>query len=101
VRTEGEPAGLPFERSAEVLARVAILNLTTRHGDLDLAYEPAGTHGYTDLRRAAVETSIDGTTVTVAALEDVIRSKRAAARDRDPLVPPTLERLLERLERRE
>jgi len=98
VRTEGEPDGLPFDRSPEMLARVSVLNLTTRAGDLDLTFEPAGTRGYGDLQRGAVRIEIRGIEVPVAALADVIRSKEAANRDKDRLTLPTLRRLLERLE---
>lgn len=98
IRVEGEPGGLPFDRSAEMLGRVALLNLTTRAGDLDLAFEPQGTRGYGDLRRRAVAIDIRGVQVPVAALADVIRSKEAAGREKDRLTLPTLRRLLERLE---
>lgn len=98
VRTEGEPEGLPFDRSAEMLQRSEILNLTTRFGDLDLTFRPAGTDGYDDLRRGALEMEIHDTTVTVAALADVIRSKEASGREKDRLTLPTLRRLLERLD---
>lgn len=97
IRTEGEPEGLAFDRSAEMLERVAMLNLTTRAGNLDLAFEPQGTWGYPDLRRHAVTIEVHGLQVPVAALADVIRSKEAAGRDRDRLVLPSLRRLLDRL----
>lgn len=98
VRTEGVPGGLAFDRSAEMLSRVEVLNLATRFGDLDLTFVPAGTGGYEDLRRRAIELEIRDVRVTVAALADVIRSKEAAGREKDRLTLPTLRRLLERLE---
>jgi hypothetical protein len=100
IRVEGEPEGVAFDRSAEMLARISILNLTTRAGALDLAFEPAGTRGYDDLRRQALEVDIRGVSIPVAALADVIRSKEAAGREKDRLTLPTLRRLLERLEGR-
>jgi len=96
IRVEGEPAGVEFDRSAEMLSRTSLLNLTTRAGDLDLAFAPHGTQGYPDLRKRAVELDIDGVTVVVADLADVIRSKEAAGREKDRLTLPTLRRLLER-----
>lgn len=96
IRTEGVPEGLAFDRSAEMLARVSLLNLTTRAGDLDLAFEPHGTQGYRDLQRDAVAIEVHGIRVLVAALADVIRSKEAAGREKDRLTLPTLRRLLER-----
>lgn len=94
-RVENEPEGVPFDRSAEALARASIWNLVTRHGALDLALTPAGTSGYDDLQRDAVEIDIRGTHVLVASLADVIRSKEAADREKDRLTLPTLRRLLE------
>lgn len=95
IRVEGHPDGLPFDHSAGSLARVDLLNLTTDAGDLDLSFEPAGTGGYPDLRRNAVSVQVLGTTVPVAALVDVIRSKEAAGRPKDLLTLPTLRRLQE------
>jgi hypothetical protein len=99
IRVEGEPDGVMFDRSAKMLAQISILNLTTRYGALGLALVPAGTRGYADLRRRAVEITVHDTCVVVAALADVIRSKEAAGREKDRLTLPTLRRLLERLER--
>jgi hypothetical protein len=101
VRTEGVPEGLPFDRSAAFfrnLAPDAIVNLTTRAGDLDLAFRPSGTQGYADLRRDAIEIeAADGLRILVASLADVIRSKEAANREKDRIALPRLRRLLDRL----
>ena len=99
IRVDGVPDGLDFDRSAEMLSRVELLNLTTRAGDLDLAFEPAGTGGYPDLIEGAITLDIRGTPVVVAALEDVIRSKEAADREKDRVTLPTLRALLERRRR--
>ena len=96
IQTEGEPGGLAFDRSAAFLERASILNLTTRYGDLDLTFEPAGTTGYVDLSRGAVTIELRGLEIPVAALSDIIRSKEAAGREKDRLTLPTLRRLLER-----
>ena len=53
-----------------------MLNLQTNAGNFDIAFEPAGFDGYDVLAARAVEYDIDGIPVTVAALDDVIRSKR-------------------------
>jgi hypothetical protein len=96
VRAPGEPRGVPFDRSAQMLARVTVLNLTTRHGDLDITFEPSGTQGYPDLRRTALVLPLRRMRIPVAHLADVIRSKEAAGREKDRVVLPTLRRLLER-----
>ena len=98
IRTEGEPAGLPFDMSATALENLEILNLTTRFGNLDLTFMPSGTSGFPDLRRDAKDLTVHGVHVHVASLADVIRSKEAANRDKDRLVLPTLRDLLRRLE---
>jgi predicted nucleotidyltransferase len=96
IRVTGEPDGIPFDHSAESLARVQIWNLVTDRGNLDLTFVPIGTRGYADLVRDAEPMSVRGIQVPVASLADVIRSKEAAGRERDRLVLPTLRRLLER-----
>lgn len=96
IRVAGEPEGIPFDHSAESLARVRIWNLVTDRGNLDLTFVPSGTRGYDDLVRDAEPMTVRGVEVPVASLADVIRSKEAAGRERDRLVLPTLRRLLER-----
>lgn len=96
IRVVGEPDGVPFDHSGESLPRVRIWNLVTARGNLDITFEPSGTHGYDDLVRDVEPMTIRGVEVPVASLADVIRSKEAAARERDRLVLPTLRRLLER-----
>ena len=56
MRTEGEPDGLPFDCSMEFFGNLspdAVVNMTTRAGDLDVVLQPSGTRGFSDLRRAA------------------------------------------------
>jgi hypothetical protein len=96
IRVTGEPEGVPFDHSAESLARVRIWNLQTAKGDLDIAFEPSGTHGYDDLARDVVVMRVRGLDVPVASLADVIRSKEAAGRARDRAVLPGLRELLAR-----
>lgn len=96
IRVAGEPKGIPFDHSAESLARARVWNLVTDRGNLDLIFVPSGTRGYDDLIRDAQPMSIRGIDVPVASLADVIRSKEAAGRERDRLVLPSLRRLLER-----
>ena len=98
IRVEGEPDGIPFDASSRMLSGVEILNLVTRHGDLDLTFTPSGTQGFADLRRSSSDIEIHGVRVSVASLADVIRSKEAADREKDRLVLPTLRELLDRLD---
>jgi hypothetical protein len=97
IRTPDTPDGLPFACDATFLRQVRLLNLTTRFGDLDLSFEPSGTGGYEELSPRAVRYDLgEGLVVRVAALEDIIRSKEAANREKDRLALPTLRLLLEK-----
>lgn len=101
IRTEGEPEGLAFDCSVAFfhdLAPDALVNMTTESGDLDVTFQPSGTQGFADLRRDAIEIEVaDRLHILVASLEDVIRSKEAAGREKDRLALPRLRRLLTRL----
>lgn len=72
-----------FRLDARSLASVTSLTLTTDAGDLDLLAAPAGTDGFDDLVRTAQPTDLDGTTVLVASIDDLMRMKRAAGRPKD------------------
>lgn len=94
IRTEGVPGCLPFACDAASLAHVQMWNLTTNAGELDIAFRPAGTQGYADLRRDATGFELYDVTVAVASLSDVVRSKQAANRPKDHRVLPVLRELL-------
>jgi hypothetical protein len=94
IRTDAVPEGLPFSTSGEALVGHRMLNLQTRHGELDLTIRPAGFEGgYDELVARSIRRSIGQIQVRVAALEDVIRSKEIAARDKDIRALPELYRL--------
>jgi len=101
IRSSDIPAGLPFACDAAFLARVDMVNLITRFGDLDLSFHPSGTGGFDDLASRARAMRVKGWDVRVAALEDVIRSKEAAARPKDQRTLPILRQLLEELRSRD
>ena len=70
----------------QVLRRVPQIVLITRHGRLDLLsieHLAGAPRSYELLRSDAVEAQVDGRTFAVAGLDDLIRMKRAAGRDRD------------------
>ncbi len=95
LRTATDPDGVSFPIDAAMLSTADSWTLTTRGGDLDLVFSPAGTHGYGDFRRRAQLERIAGVRVHVAALADVIRSKEAAGREKDAMQLPILRRTLE------
>lgn len=76
--------------------RMASVRLLTVHGVLDVVLEADGMGRYPAWQRRAVPVDLDGYQVEVAALEDVIRSKRAAGRPKDVAALPRLEVLLQR-----
>ncbi len=90
----GDDEPLPFAHDATSLAGSVFWNLTTRHGDLDIAFRPSGTEGYDDLQRDAIEVLIGGNRIMLASLADIIRSKDAANRDKDHRALPVLRELL-------
>ncbi len=97
IRAPGVPDGLPFACEAAFIQQMDMLNLTTSHGDLDISFEPSGTHGYEDLARSAAPCDLgDGLVVSLASLEDIIRSKEAANREKDRMTLPTLRLLLQK-----
>jgi hypothetical protein len=75
------PPGGWDERSFEAMVNIAF---TTDLGWLDIWFIPDGTEGYDDLVRAASRVDLgEGITVAVADLQDIIRSKIAAGRNKD------------------
>src|SRR2546426_5870858 len=94
IRSPDAAAGLPFACDASFFHNVELVNLTTKFGDLDVAFMPAGTAGYDDLN--IVQYDLGDLVVPVAALADIIRSKESANRPRDRAALPTLRALLAR-----
>jgi hypothetical protein len=101
IRTEAERDGVQFSADADFLKRTRLVNLTTRLGDFDIAFQPDGSHGYEDLARRATEIAIDGTIVRVASLGDIIRSKEAANRPKDRATLPVLYALQDEIAKRD
>lgn len=83
IYTETVPEGLPFDCSPQMLKRANIWNLVTSAGRLDIAFQPAGTTGYSDLVKDADQFEAFGVKFLVASLDDIIRSKEAANRPKD------------------
>lgn len=94
IRVEGIDGGLTFDHDGASLARSGLWNLTTSAGDLDIAFEPAGTEGWEDLHRSSIRVALGSGPVDVASLADIVRSKEAADRPKDRLALPVLRRLL-------
>ena len=90
--------GLPFRADARTLRAGDVFTLQTDAGDLDLLGTPAGTGGYADLARSATHTDLGGIKVLVAAVDDLIRMKRAAGRPKDLIEVEVLGALRDEIE---
>ena len=98
IRTTQDPVATPID-GPFLNAMPLMLNLVTKFGDLDLAFDPAGPRtGFNDWNANATALDIgDNLIVRVAALADVIDSKAAANRLKDQRALPYLESLQEQL----
>jgi hypothetical protein len=101
IRSDRDPDGVPFAPHPALLGSVSTLNMTTRCGDLDLAFSPAGLSDYDALVEHSVAMDIDDYRVRVASLADIIRSKTKADRPRDRAVLPILHALQEEIAMKE
>lgn len=100
LRGPNVPDDLPFVLDAETFRDGGHFTLATSAGSLDVLGFPAGTDGYEDLAATAVEMEIEGMTVRVAALDDLMRMKRAAGRIQDRLALEYLAALRDRRDER-
>lgn len=99
LRVPDTPDGLPFDPHPTLLEAMAMLNMTTRCGDVDLTFAPAGLTGYDELAGNAIIFELEGQRVQVAALADIIRSKEAADRPKDRATLPILRALEDEIRR--
>ena len=98
LRVPDPPEGIevPGGISVYLLQTMSVLTLVTDAGPLDISLTPAGTGGYADLVERQVEITLGDRPVPVAALEDVLRSKEAAGREKDFLAIPAIRAHLRR-----
>jgi len=82
-RLRGVAEVVPFIPDGRTLSRAELLTLETRVGSLDLLARPPGARPYPELEQASEEIDVDGRVVRIAAIDDLIRMKRAAGRPRD------------------
>jgi hypothetical protein len=99
IRSTDSVDGVPFDPHPALLQSMAMLNMTTRCGDLDVAFAPSGLDDYVALVARSDEFELAGGRVRVAALADVIRSKEAANRPKDHATLPVLRALQEEIRR--
>ena len=97
LRVDGDPDGIAFDPHPSLIASMAMLNMTTRCGDLDLTFTPSGLDGYQGVSERSVTFEVGGLRLQVAALADIIRSKEAADRPKDHATLPILHALQEEI----
>jgi hypothetical protein len=93
IRTDVDEGGLVFDHDAASLIRANTWNLICRYGEFDITFRPSGFDGgFTELAERAHRVIVDGVEVSVADLDDVIRSKEQAGRPKDLRALPALYR---------
>lgn len=98
-RLRGVDEDVPFQLDARTLQAGDHFTFTTSAGSVDCLGTPAGVDGFDELARSAVTFDVDGFSVLVASLEDLIRMKRAAGRPKDLIAAEWLSALRDELER--
>jgi predicted nucleotidyltransferase len=99
-RLRGIDEDVPFVPDGKTLRHTPMLTLTTRDGDIDLLVDPDGSPGYKALRRKASQIELDGFTVLIASIDDLIAMKSAAGRPQDLIDLESLEIARRRVRRR-
>lgn len=100
-KLRGAPEDVPFILDAKTLKMGDHFTFSTTVGALDCLGTPSGTRGYDDLDRVAEERDLNGLTVKVASIDDLIRMKRAAGRPKDLVQAEVLGALREEIEKGE
>ena len=100
LRVDSDPDGVEFDPHPALISSIATLDMTTRCGDLDLTFTPAGLVGYADVVAKSETFELGGQLVRVASLDDIIRSKTAADRPKDHATLPILHALKEEIAKR-
>lgn len=96
-RLRGVDEDLPFLLDARTLGAGSNFTFVTDLGDVDVLALPAGVDGYRDLAASAEQVDLDGITISVASLDDLMRMKRAAGRPKDLKEIEILEALREEI----
>ena len=94
-RPRAFPDDLPFVWDSTTLANSTVFTLITGLGIVYLLAEVSGIGTYEDVLRASVEVEAFDRNVRTLNLQALIQSKKAAGRQKDLLILPELEGLLE------
>ena len=98
-RPRGVDEDVQFLLDAKTLAAGDHFTFRTRAGDFDVLGTPAGVEGFGELAERAQRFDIDGITVLVASIDDLIRMKRAAGRAKDLIEVEVLSAVRDEIQR--
>ena len=86
---------MPFIWDQAILRSGAVFTLNTDLGKIDLLAEVAGLGSFEEVKSGSCVTEAFGRQVWTLNLKSLIKAKRAAGREKDIIVLPELESLLE------
>jgi len=98
-RLRGAPEAIPFQLDARTIEAGDHFTFVTDAGNLDCLGVPVGSKGYEDLASTVTEFDLGKFKVKVAAIEDLIRMKRASGRPKDRIEVEVLKALQEEIEK--
>jgi hypothetical protein len=97
----GAPPDVLFQLDAATLKAGDHFTFSTKVGPVDCLGTPAGTDGFADIDVSATDEDLDGLTVRVASIDDLIRMKLAAGRPQDLIAVEWLSALRDELDQRD
>jgi hypothetical protein len=100
-RLRGVTEEVPFLLDPKTLKAGDHFTFVTDAGNLDCLGAPSGVSGFDELDRTAVTMDLDGLTVRVASIEDLIRMKQAAGRPKDLIEAEVLGALRDEIDQEE
>ncbi len=83
LRAPGLDEGIEIPLDHRTFQHMTMMTFVTMFGPLDVAITPDGTTGYEDLKTEAVVVTRSDLQIPVSSIQDIIRSKRAAGREKD------------------
>jgi hypothetical protein len=101
LRGPGVPEDLPFQLDAKTIEMGDHFTFWTRGGKFDCMGTPGGSSGFNDLDAGASAMDVDGLTVRIASLDDLIRMKQASVRAKDRQHEEWLRALRDEIERQQ
>ena len=94
----GAPLDVPFRLDMATLQAGDHFTFSTDAGPLDCLGTPTGMNGFADIDASATDEDLDGVTVRVASIDDLIRMKQAAGRPQDLIAVEWLSALRDELD---